>query len=55
MPTPASSPVRVQRTTPSITIGSTRPGNESWSRTALPVGSSRLVATKVPPDDRLSV
>jgi hypothetical protein len=55
MPTPGSSPPRFHRTRPSIAIGSTRPGNDSAKRTALPTGSSRPVATKVPPWDRLSV
>src|ERR1051325_6751075 len=58
MPAPGSpttlSP-RVQRTVPSIAIGSSRPGKLRTSWTCVPAGSERFVVTKVPPDDRLSV
>src|SRR3954469_13349795 len=46
---------RVHRTVPSMAIGSSRPGKLSTSWTWVPTGRERLVVTKVPPDDRLSV
>src|SRR5215470_5649650 len=52
---PAALSPRIQRTVPSIAIGSSRPGKLSTSWTWVPTGSERLVVTKVPPDDRLSV
>src|SRR5215510_4013224 len=58
IPAPGSPPAlspRVHRTVPSIAIGSSRPGKLSTSWTKVPTGSERLVVTKVPPDDRLSV